>query len=142
MNARALPLASRLVRAALAATALVGTGAAADDLPVRDAATVQLLEQLQEREMPDVMLWVLDRVAADPQASAELKNQLPFRRATALVATTRTELDSKKRAAILDEAEKEIDRFLATGPRAGRRSTHTARRATCSSSAVNPRSRR
>lgn len=116
MNARALPLASRLVRTALVAGALVRGAAAADDLPVRDAATVELLEQLQEREMPDVMLWVLDRVAADPKASAELKNQLPFRRASALVATTRTELDSKKRSAILDEAEKEIDRFLATGP--------------------------
>ena len=116
MNPIVPPVASRLVCVAVVAAALVAPVSAADELPVRDAATVQLLEQLQEREMPDVMLWVLDRVAADPQASAELKNQLPFRRATALVATTRTELDSKKRAAILDEAEKEIDRFLATGP--------------------------
>jgi hypothetical protein len=116
MNPSFLSVASRLVRGAILAAALLGPAAVADDLPIRDAATVALLEQLQEREMPDVMLWVLDRVAADSKASADLKNQIPFRRASALVATTRTELNSQKRAAILDEAEKEIDRFLATGP--------------------------
>ncbi|MFM8986585.1 MAG: hypothetical protein ACKONH_11125, partial [Planctomycetia bacterium] len=90
--------------------------AADDGLAARDAATEALLDALQDREMPDVVLWVLDRVAADPKAAEEVKRKLPFRRASALVGTTRTESDSKKRSAILDEAEKEIDRFLATGP--------------------------
>jgi len=116
MNPRVFPSGARLPSAAIAVAMVIGSAALADPLPVRDAATVALLEQLQERDMPDVMLWVLDRVAADPKASADLKKQLPFRRASALVATTRTELDAAKRAAILDEAEKEIDRFLITGP--------------------------
>ena len=116
MNPLAFSSASRLLHAATAVAMALGSAVLADTLPVRDAATVALLEQLQERDMPDVMLWVLDRVAADPKASADLKKQLPFRRASALVATTRTELDAAKRAAILDEAEKEIDRFLVTGP--------------------------
>lgn len=90
--------------------------AAAEGLSARDAATSALLDRLQEADMPDVTIWVLERVSADPQAGAELKQEVPFRRAAALVATTKTESDSKKRAAILDEAEKEIDRFLATGP--------------------------
>jgi hypothetical protein len=93
---------------------------AADNLPARDAATAALLDRLQEAEMPDVALWVLERVAADPLASAALKQEVPFRRAAALVGTTRTESDSKKRTAIFDDAEREIDRFLATGPE-GRR---------------------
>ena len=90
--------------------------AAEEGLSARDAATEALLDALQDREMPDVVLWVLDRVAADPKAAEEVKRKLPFRRASALVGTTRTESDSKKRSAILDEAEKEIDSFLATGP--------------------------
>lgn len=90
--------------------------AAAEGLSARDAATESLLDALQDREMPDVVLWVLDRVAADPKASEEVKRKLPFRKASALVGTTRTESDTKKRSAILDEAENEIDRFLATGP--------------------------
>ena len=94
--------------------------AAAEEPSVRDASTAALLDKLQEAEMPDVTLWVLDRVNADPGASAELKQEIPFRRAAALVATTKTESDSKKRSAILDAAEQEIDRFLATGPE-GRR---------------------
>jgi hypothetical protein len=104
----------------IGATCPLVAAAADDELPVRDASTAALLDKLQEAEMPDVTLWVLDRVSADPGASAELKQEIPFRRAAALVATTKTESDSKKRSAILDAAEQEIDRFLATGPE-GRR---------------------
>ena len=93
---------------------------AAEEMSARDAATTALLDRLQEADMPDVTLWVLERVSADSRAAAELKQELPFRRATALVATTKTESDSKKRTAILDAAEQEIDRFLATEPE-GRR---------------------
>ena len=90
---------------------------AAPERSPRDATTEALLDALQERgDMADVMLWVLDRVAADSQTSEEFKRAVSFRRAAALVGTTRTESDSKKRTAILDEAEREIDNFLATEP--------------------------
>jgi hypothetical protein len=126
MNHRPLPAdASRSIRSFLAAcTVFIGATcplvAAAEEPSVRDAGTAALLDKLLEAEMPDVTLWVLDRINADPGVSAELKQEIPFRRAAALVATTKTESDSKKRAAILDAAEEEIDRFLATGPE-GRR---------------------
>ena len=66
--------------------------------------------------MPDVALWVLNRIEATADASSDIKKDVPYRRAIALVGTTRTESDSKKRAAILDQAEKEIDRFLDDKP--------------------------
>jgi hypothetical protein len=126
MKHRSLPIeAGGPVRAAIMAFVAIvliacPSPAAAEGMSARDAATAALLDRLQEADMPDVTIWVLERVSADPQAAAELKQEVPFRRATALVATTKTESDSKKRAAIFDEAEKEIDRFLATGPE-GRR---------------------
>jgi hypothetical protein len=96
--------------------------AAAEPVRTRDAAMAALLDKLQapEQDMPDVALLVLDRVAADPDVGAELKQEIPFRRAKALVAKTRTEADAKKQASLLDEAEREMDRFLGTSP-AGRR---------------------
>jgi hypothetical protein len=85
-----------------------------------DASTRKLLDQLEERKMPDVVLWVLDRVTADPAASAELKSEVPFRRASALVALSRTEADSKKRAALYDQAQQQIDEFLKETPESRR----------------------
>ena len=82
----------------------------------QEAVTRRLLEALDERQMPDVSLWVLDRVARDAVAYPALAKEAPFRRATALVATSRLETDSKKRSQILDDAEREIDRFLEGGP--------------------------
>ncbi|MFM7107482.1 MAG: hypothetical protein ACKOZU_02580 [Planctomycetaceae bacterium] len=108
---------------AVAVIAVVLAGAAP---PVRgaetaaDASTRALLEQLEERKMPDVALWVIDRLATDPNASADLKAEAPFRRALAIVAASRTEADSKKRSAAYDEAQKQIDQFLGTKP-TGRR---------------------
>jgi len=80
-------------------------------------ATRQFLDRLEERQMPDVMLWVLDRLAADPKAAPELKTEARFRRAMAIVAAGRNEADVRKRTAAYDEAQKEIDAFLATKPR-------------------------
>lgn len=85
-----------------------------------DAATRQLLEGLEERRMPDVVLWVLDRLVTDPQASADLKAEEPLRRALALAALGRTEADATKRAARFTEARAQLDAFLAANPR-GRR---------------------
>lgn len=81
-----------------------------------ESSTRKLLEALDDRQMPDVMLWVIERAAADPDVSDGLKRELPFLRGTALVGTSRTESDAVKRAGILDEAEKSIDAFLAVSP--------------------------
>jgi len=86
--------------------------AAAAPLATADVSTRRLLNALDERQMPDVALWVLSRIESDPEASADLKKDIPYRRAAALVATTRTESDSKKRVQIFEKAEAELDRFL------------------------------
>jgi hypothetical protein len=95
-----------------------GPASAADEgaETASDVATRALLDQLEERQMSDVALWVLERVEKDGGVSASLKKEVPFRRATALVGTSRTETDSKKRAAIFDAADKEIDSFLKESP--------------------------
>lgn len=85
-----------------------------------ESSTRRLLEALDERQMPDVMLWVIDRAEADPDLSPDLKRELPFLRATALVGTSRTEPDGARRAAILDEAATSIDAFLAVCPEGDR----------------------
>jgi hypothetical protein len=92
-----------------------------DDDLASGVGTRRLLERLSDpddpaRQMPDVVLWILERVAADPEASPDLKKEVPFRRATALVASSRNEMDAKKRQAIYDEADREIDKFLADSP--------------------------
>jgi len=81
-----------------------------------DIATEKLLDALDERRMPDVAIWVLDRIESDPQAAASLRAEVPFRRATVLVVLSRLEADPRKRGDLLDRAEREIDRFLATTP--------------------------
>ena len=86
----------------------------ADD-SAADLSTRSLLDALEERQMHDVMLAVLDRVVAEKDASAELKKEVSFRRAAALVGISRTEADSKKRAGFLDEAQLALDTFLKSG---------------------------
>lgn len=114
--AAAIPCVVALVSIAFAPP-LGRLAVAADGGPsAAEVSTRRLLDALDERKMPDVALWVLDRVEKDPDVSAELKKEVPFRRATALVGTTRLESDSKKRADILTNAEKEIDRFLQASP--------------------------
>lgn len=91
-------------------------GQAAEDSSASDAATSRLLDALEEKQMPDVVLLVLERVESDKQASEGLRKQVPFRRAKALVAINRLDSDAAKRAANYDLAQKEIDAFLAAGP--------------------------
>lgn len=81
-----------------------------------DTSTRALIDGLEERQMPDVMLWVVERAEKNPTTSPALKAELPFLKATALVGASRTESDSAKRATMLDEAEKAIDAFLTTKP--------------------------
>jgi hypothetical protein len=108
---------SHLTRALLVA-AMLGV-ATADPLRAQPAATDlsrQFLDQLEERQMPDVVLWALDRLERDPGTAADLRREIPFRRAAAIVATSRAEADPAKRAATLDAAEQQIDAFLAVEP--------------------------
>lgn len=93
-----------------------GTVAAADETTTAAVSTRRLLTALEERRMPDVALWVLDRIEADAAAPADLKREVAFRRAEALVTLSRGEAAAAKRAALLDQAQAEIGRFLATGP--------------------------
>jgi len=104
------------VRLLLATTMAVVTVSPLWAQPTPPDVTRQFLDLLEERQMPDVVLWALDRIDRDPGTSPELKKEIPFRRAVALVATSRSESDLKKRAATYDAAQKEIDAFLATQP--------------------------
>jgi hypothetical protein len=81
-----------------------------------EIATRRLLDALTEKRMHDVVLAVLDRVANDPGASAELRQSLPLRRADALTGLARREPPGARRAAMLEQAAQEIDRCLAAGP--------------------------
>ncbi|MFM8890381.1 MAG: hypothetical protein ACKOTB_01950, partial [Planctomycetia bacterium] len=94
------------------------TAAAAQTDPrdAKDLSTERLLDALDEREMPDVALWVLKRVADDPQASEILKKEVPFRRAAALVAASRMDSSATERDKKFDEAGKELDAFIKGTP--------------------------
>lgn len=102
-----------LLLAAAGTTAATAAETAPETAP--DAAARALLDALETREMPDVALTVLDRIESDPAASAELKREAAFRRAAALIGTSRTEADGKKRATILDQAQAALDTFLTSG---------------------------
>jgi hypothetical protein len=103
----------------VAVLGLAGAAACAaetQDENAGDAATRMLLEKLDEQKMPDVVLWVLDRVEKEPEANPALKAEVPFRRALAIVTLSRSEVDAKKRSAQFDAALAQIDTFLATKP--------------------------
>jgi hypothetical protein len=104
------------VAAAIAVLLFCGASGIAAEGGAQAEATRQLLDRLGERQMPDVVLWVLERVAADPDAPADLKQEVPFRRAVALLGTSRVESNPKRRAEILATAEQELDAFLKASP--------------------------
>ena len=81
-----------------------------------DVGTARLLDALEERQMPDVVLWVLKRLEEDPDAAADFKKEVSFRRAAALVATSRSESNAARRAEVYDQAGREIDAFLKESP--------------------------
>lgn len=106
------------------AIALAGvTALGADEAPisVSDSTTLKLLKALDQQQMPDVVLWILDRVAADEQAGKTLKQEVAFRRAAALVGVSQSEGDAEKRAALLDGAQQALDGYLASDPPLDRR---------------------
>jgi hypothetical protein len=81
-----------------------------------DVVTARLLDALEERQMPDVVLWVLERLEKDPETAPDFKKEVPFRRAAALVATSRSESNAARRAEVYDQAGREIDAFLKDSP--------------------------
>ena len=85
-----------------------------------DQSSRLLLEALEDREMPDVSLEVIDRIEADPRASADLKREALFRRAGALIGVSRTEADRAERNKMLDEAQVALEKFLSEGKPSGR----------------------
>lgn len=97
----------------LAAALALGAAATAGAATAADVSTRNLLEALEERQMPDMSLLVLDRVKVDKDGSPELKKEAAFRRAAAVVAISRTEAYSKKRAAKLGKAVADGDRTFA-----------------------------
>ncbi len=89
--------------------------AAAAKRTALEVSTELLLEKLVEqgdKGMHDVVLWVLDRVDADDSLKS-LRPSSPLRRGGSLVSLSRKELDTKKKAGLLEEALKCFDVFLA-----------------------------
>jgi hypothetical protein len=93
-----------------------GTAAEPSQRSTKDIGTARLLDALEERQMPDVALWVLERLEKDPDASPEFKKEVSFRRAAALVAANRSESNAARRAEVYDRAGTEIDAFLKDSP--------------------------
>jgi hypothetical protein len=81
-----------------------------------ERTTLALLEKLQERDMPDVMLWVIEQASGAPECSADTRRRLDFLKGSALVSQSRTTADFDARTRLLDEAEQAIDAFLASSP--------------------------
>lgn len=109
--------------ATVGVTVLSGASWAADNEPVSvsDATTLKLLKALDQQQMPDVVLWILDRAASDDQAGKTLQEEVAFRRASALVGVSQSESDAEKRGELLDGAQKALDAFLAGEPSLERR---------------------
>lgn len=82
---------------------------------LRDDTARRLLEALDERGMPDVSLWLLNRLAQPESGiSAELRSELEYRKALALVGVGHAEPSLKKRRQMFEQAQQAIDAFLAS----------------------------
>ena len=99
--------------AAVVACSSLALGQDAGNL--RDSTANRLLEALEERGMPDVSLWLLERLA-QPNAgiSADLRSELEYRKALALVGVGRAEPSVEKRRKTFEQAQQAIDAFLAS----------------------------
>jgi len=99
-------------------TAIAQDRVAAANRTALEVSTELLLDKLAEpgdKGMHDVVLWVLDRIDTDDSLKS-LRRSSQFRRGAALVALTRKELDTKKKAKLLEQALKCFDDFLASAP--------------------------
>lgn len=93
----------------------VSTALAQSPPNFRDDTARRLLEGLEERGMPDVSLWVLERLGQpDAAISDELRSELAYRKALALVGVGRSEPSLEKRQTVFREAQQAIDAFLAS----------------------------
>ncbi|MFM7243110.1 MAG: hypothetical protein ACKO40_02905 [Planctomycetaceae bacterium] len=111
-----LLLAQLAIPMGVAAAAAGDGGGDAPPHAAADETLRTLLDALEERQMPDAMLWAVESAGRDPSLSPAVKAELPFLRATALVGLSRTEADPQKRGKLLDEAEASIDAFLKQSP--------------------------
>jgi len=111
-----LPLLVVDAGAVLLAALLQSEEAGAENGGNTETTTRRLLDALAEKRMDDVVIAVLDRVAADPATSANFRRSLPLRRATALSSLARRESPGARRAALLEQAAQEVDRCLAAVP--------------------------
>ena len=102
--------------ALLFAVLLQSEGAGAENGSNAETTTRRLLDALSEKRMDDVVIQVLDRVAADPATSADFRRSLLMRRATALSSLARREPPGARRVAMLEQAAQEVDRCLAAAP--------------------------
>lgn len=102
-----------LLRTLLALAALLAPGLSHGETAT-ETTTLSLLEQLQERDLPDVMLWVIEQAA--PECSPDTRRRLDFLKGSALVSQSRVAADTETRTGLLDEAERSIDAFLASSP--------------------------
>jgi len=97
--------------------AVVATGSSrARAASAHESTMLALAQQLQDRDLPDVMLWVIEQAAASPECSAETRRRLDFLKGSALAGQSRTAADPDARERLLDEAERAIDAFLASSP--------------------------
>ena len=112
----ALPMLVVDAGAVLFAALLQREGAGAESGSTAETTTRRLLDALAEKRMDDVVIAVLDRVAADPATTADFRRSLPLRRATALSSLARRESPGARRAAMLEQAAKEVDRCLSAAP--------------------------
>jgi len=82
---------------------------------LRDDTARRLLEALEERGMPDVSLWLLERLAQpESGVSAELRSELEYRKALALVGVGHSEPSLEKRRQTFEQAQLAIDAFVAS----------------------------
>ena len=106
---------TRLFLAVNLVAALLATGLVRGETAY-EVTTLALLEGLQDRDMPDVMLWVIEQASASSECSADTRRRLEFLKGSALVSQSRTAVDIEARNGLLDQAEESIDAFLASSP--------------------------
>ena len=106
---------TRLFLAANLVGALLATGLVRGETAY-EVTTLALLEGLQDRDMPDVMLWVIEQASVSSECSADTRRRLEFLKGSALVSQSRTAVDIEARNGLLDQAEESIDAFLASSP--------------------------
>ena len=100
----------------LAALPAVGFGQDDAAAGTADGPEREFLAGLRDRGLADFALVELDRLAADPEAPAEVKAALPYERALALLALARGGSGGAADAARLDQASALLESFAEANP--------------------------